>query len=97
MAAPDPVEPGLVLAVAALNPAAILVSLWMGSKADQPQKLLVAAFAGAAAGFALIWLAAELRIEFIARPARASAGIFVLELLTGLAWAWIGYRFLRKR
>ena len=61
------------------------------------QKIVIAAFAGAAAGVALIWLLAELRFEFIAKPARAAAGIFVLQFLFGLVWAWLGFRFGRAR
>ena len=92
-----PVDPKLVVLIAALNPVVIAVAAWMGSKADEVQKILIAAFAGAAAGVALIWLLAELRFEFIAKPARAAAGIFVLQFLFGLVWAWLGYRFGRAR
>ena len=91
-----PFAPITVVLIALFNPAVIAVALIMGGKANEPQKLLVAAFAGAVAGVALIWLAAELRLEFIAKPARASAGIFVLQFLFGLVWAAIGYRYLRR-
>ncbi len=92
-----PFAPMTVVVIALLNPAVIAVALYLGAKANEAQKLVVAAFAAALAGVALIWLAAELRLEFIAKPARAAAGIFVLQFLFGLVWAAIGYRFLRKR
>ena len=92
-----PVDLSTVVLIALLNPAFIAVGLWMGTKADEPQKLLIAAFAAAIAGVALIWLGAELRIAALAKPARATAGIFVLQILFGMVWAWIGYRFLRHR
>jgi hypothetical protein len=92
-----PVAPELVVLIALLNPVVIAVAAWMGSKADQPQKILIAAFAASLAGVVLIWLLAELRFEFIAKPARAAAGIFVLQFLFGLVWAALGYRFGRKR
>lgn len=91
-----PFAPITVVIIALLNPAVIAVSLWMGTKANEPQKLVVAAFAGAAAGIALIWLLAELRFEFIAKPARAAAGIFALQFLFGLVWAAIGYKLQRR-
>lgn len=81
-----------VLAFAALNPAVIAVSFLMGRRADQPAKVIIAAFAGAVAGVALVWLAAELRIGLAPSAGRAAAGIFVLSLLFGLGWASLGYR-----
>lgn len=91
-----PVTPATVLLIAALNPVVIAVALAMGRRADQPQKLVVAGFAAAVAGVALLWLGAELRIEALAKPARAAAGIFVVQLILGTFWAWVGYRFWRR-
>lgn len=89
--------PTTVVLIALLNPVVIAVALAMGRKADEPQKLIVAAFAAAIAGVFLIWLGAELRIEVLSKPARAAVGIFVLQMLFGLVWAWIGYRFFRRQ
>ena len=85
-----------VAAFAALNPAVIAISFYMGRQADQWAKLLIAAFASAVGGIALIWLAALLRLPLLATAGRAAAGIFVLSMILGLAWAAIGYRSRRK-
>ena len=45
-----------------LNPAVIAVGYLMGRKADQWQKLPVAAFAAAFAGFILVWIAVWLKL-----------------------------------
>lgn len=91
-----PVDLTTVLLFAALNPASIVVALAMGAQADSLAKLPIAAFVAAIAGIALIWLLAELRIEFVAKPARAAAGMFVLGLVVDNVWAWLGYRFLKR-
>lgn len=91
-----PVDLSTVALFAALNPAAIAVAMWLGAKADTPGKLPVAAFAGAVAGIALVWVLAALHIDWVAKPARAAGGMFVLGLVFDLAWAALGYRFLKK-
>lgn len=96
MTSPVPEVLPSVLMIAALNPAVVAVALYMGSKADQWQKLIVAAFAAALAGAVLIWIGTTLRFEFLATPARAAAGIFVAQFFSGLIWAAIGYKFFRK-
>ncbi len=78
------------LAWAAFNPAAIAVAFALGRKADQPAKLGIAAFAGAVAGIALLWLAARLHFSLAIDTARAAAGVFVMTLPFGAAWAWLG-------
>ncbi|MEZ5900499.1 MAG: hypothetical protein R3D51_13525 [Hyphomicrobiaceae bacterium] len=77
---------------ALLNPALIWVAFAMGRKVDEPAKLLIAAFAGAVAGFVVLYLVALVGVLDAPRVARAAAGVFVLSLLTGLVFAWIGYR-----
>ena len=77
---------------ALLNPALIWVAFAMGRKVDEPAKLLIAAFAGAVAGFVVLYLVALVGVLDGPRVARAAAGVFVLSLLTGLVFAWIGYR-----
>ena len=80
-----------LLAYAALNPATIAVAFLMGRKADEKPKILIAAFAGAVAGVALIYFAALLRLWDAPMLARASAGIFAASLITGAVYGWIGY------
>lgn len=92
----QPFNPTALVLIAALNPAVIAVALIMGWKADQWQKLIVAAFVAAIAGSALVWLAAWLRL-LPARGLGGEAGIFVLEIPLGLAWAAIGYLAGRRR
>lgn len=81
---------------AGLNPAVVGVSFWMGRQADQPAKLLVAAFAGAVAGIALLWLLALVRVPLVAEVGRAAAGLFAASLIIGGVYAGIGY-LTRKR
>jgi hypothetical protein len=85
-----------VAAIAALNPVVIGVGLWLGRQCDQPQKLVIAGFAAGLAGMIVIWLAAMLRMSFIFDPGRAAAGIFVVQSLFGMVWAYLGYRYLRR-
>lgn len=80
-----------VLAFAALNPAVLAVGWMMGRRCDQAGKLVVAGFAAALAGFALLWLAALLRLPFVADPSRAASGIFAAQVLVGAAWAALAY------
>ena len=77
---------------AAFNPAAIAVAYLMGRKADQNAKLGIAAFAGALAGIALLWIAARLHFTFAVDTARAAAGVLVMSFPFCLWWAWIGRR-----
>ena len=81
-----------VLAWAALNPVTIAVAYLMGRQADQAAKLGIAAFAGALAGIAVLWLAARLHVSFAIDTARAAAGVFVIGLGFGGLWAWAGRR-----
>lgn len=81
-----------VLAWAALNPAVIAVAWMMGRRADQTSKLGIAAFAGAAAGIALLWVAARLHLSFAVDTGRAGAGVFCTALPFGVLWAWAGRR-----
>jgi len=92
----QPFDPGALLIVALLNPAVILIGLFMGYAADQAQKLVVAGFAAALAGAALVWLAAFVRL-LPARGMGGEAGLFVLQFVIGTAWAALGYAVRRIR
>jgi len=91
----QPFDPVALLLIALLNPAVALVGFLMGRAADQPQKLVIAAFAAALAGAALVWLGAWLRV-LPARGVGGEAGLFVLQMVFGLGWAVLGY-FLRAQ
>lgn len=86
----------LVLLTALLNPAVILVALWMGRNASQWQKIPVAAFAGALSGSALVYIAVRLGVPVVSGVGRAASGVFIAQFLFGLVWAILGYRFARR-
>jgi len=88
----NPVDLKTVLLTALCNPAVIVIAFWMGRRADQWQKLPVAAFAGALAGSIVLYLAARLEIGGVAATGRAAAGIFTTQFLFGLLWAFLGRR-----
>jgi ABC-type Co2+ transport system permease subunit len=80
---------------AVLNPATIAVAFLMGRNANEKSKVLIAAFIGAVAGVALLYLAALLRIWDAPTLGRAAAGVFAASLVAGLIYARIGYAFRR--
>lgn len=90
MAGLAPFDPVALVVIAALNPAVIIVGLLMGRRADQRQKLIIAAFVAALAGAGLVWVAAFLGL-LPARGLGGEAGLFVLQMLTGLLWAALGH------
>ena len=90
-----PFDPLSLVLFAALNPAAIVVAVLMGRAADQWQKLIVAAFASACAGFVLLWLAAFVGLVQV-NALGGEAGVFVMQLVLGLVWAGIGYWTARR-
>ncbi len=92
----QPFDPGMLVLIALLNPAVALVGYLMGRNADQPQKLIVAGFAAALAGVALVWLAARLHILPV-RGSGGEAGLFVLQFVVGTVWSAIGYYLGRGR
>jgi hypothetical protein len=92
-----PVELKAVLLTALLNPAVPIVALWMGAKADQWQKVPVAAFGAAAVGSVLVYIAVRLGVAGVAGVGRAAAGVFIAQFLFGLAWAAAGYHVRRRR
>jgi hypothetical protein len=92
-----PVDLKDVLLTALLNPGVIVVAFWMGRKANQWQKLPVAAFAAALVGSVLVYVAAWLGVARIAGIGWAASGIFVAQFIFGLAWAAAGYWLGRRR
>ena len=85
-----PFDPWTLVLISLLNPAVIAVSFWMGRRADQWQKLIVAAFAASLSGFILYWLAAELGLLPI-HALGGEAAILLMQVLLGLVWASLGY------
>ena len=74
-----------------LNPATIVVAFMLGRRADDKAKLMIAGFAGAAAGAALLYVATFLRLWDAPTLGRAIAGVFTTSLIAGIVYAGIGY------
>ena len=85
-----PFDPWTLVLISLFNPAVIAVAFLMGWRADQWQKLIVAAFAASLSGFILYWLAAELGLLPI-HALGGEAAILVMQLLLGFVWAGLGY------
>lgn len=92
----QPFDPFAVLLVALLNPVVIALAFWLGRDADQWQKLIVAGFAASGAGFLALYVLAFFRI-IVVKGFGALTGVFVAQILFGILWAWIGYRFWPRR
>ena len=83
-------DPATLILIALINPAVIIVALVLGRRADQWQKLIVAAFAASLAGFILYWIVTTLGFLPV-HALGGEAGIVLLQILFGLVWATIGY------
>jgi hypothetical protein len=83
-----PVDLKVVLLSALLNPGVFILAFWLGRRADQWQKVPVAAFAAALAGSALVYIA--ISFGFLTALGRAMAGVFTASFLYGLVWAIAG-------
>ena len=90
MAALQPFDPMSLVWIGLLNPAVIGVGFVMGRTADQWQKLIVAAFAAALAGFGLVWLAVFVSLLPL-RGMGGEAGLFVIQFVLGLGWSALGF------
>lgn len=84
-----------VLLYGVLNPATIIVAFIMGRKADDKSKIMIAAFGGAVAGVAILYIATFLRLWDAPTLGRAIAGVFITSLIAGFFYAGAG--FLSKR
>jgi hypothetical protein len=85
-----PFDPWTLVLISLLNPAVIAVAFAMGRRADQWQKLVVAAFAASLSGFILYWVVAELGLLPI-HALGGEAALLLMQLLLGLLWASLGY------
>ena len=83
-------DPLTLVLIALFNPATIAIGFLMGRTANQPQKLVVAAFAAALGGFLLYWMAAEVGV-FQVHAVGGEGGLLVLQLVFGFVWACLGY------
>jgi hypothetical protein len=86
----NPFDPVTLFWIALLNPAVIVVAFLMGRRANQWQKLIVAAFAASLAGFALYWVVAAVGLMPI-HALGGEAGLILMQFVFGLVWAAIGY------
>ncbi len=87
----------LIALYAILNPATLIAGLYLGAKANQPQKIPVAAMMAGIAGMALVGLVGRMPLGFSLGHERAAGGMFIALLIVGLAWAAIGYFLVRPR
>ncbi|MDX2156751.1 MAG: hypothetical protein SFW09_09590 [Hyphomicrobiaceae bacterium] len=78
-----------VLLLALANPAMIAVAYWLGRKADQRQKIVVAALVAGIAGVAFAGLL--MLLGLVEPKVRLLSGVFVSACLGGLAWASLGF------
>ena len=83
-------DPKTLVLIALLNPAVIATAVVMGRKADQWQKIPVAAFAASLVGYILYWLVAAVGLMPV-HALGGEAGVVVLQFLFGLVWASAGY------
>ncbi len=85
-----------VLLYGVLNPATIIVAFMLGQRVDEKNKLIIAAFAGAVAGVAVLYIATFLRVWDAPTLGRAIAGVFIVSLAAGFIYAGAGYLMRRK-
>ena len=88
-------DPKTLVLLALLNPVVIVVAVAMGRKADQWQKLPIAAFAASLAGFALYWILSQIGF-FKVHALGGEAGLLVIQFVFALVLAALAYRFWRS-
>jgi hypothetical protein len=72
-----------------MNPGTIVAGYLIGRRADQPQKIIVGAFAAGVAG--VLFALAIMKIGLSPDRPSLFPGIFVLSFVLGGLWAWLGY------
>ena len=87
----------LIALYALVNPATLIAGLYLGAKANQPQKVPIAALMSAIAGMALVGLLAKVPLGISLGHERAAGGVFIALLLIGVVWASIGHFVIRPR
>lgn len=78
-----------VLKLSVMNVGTVAAGYLVGRRADQPQKIIVGAFASGIAGVVFAW--ALMLFGAVEMKPRLFVGIFVTSLLLGVVWTWIGY------
>lgn len=91
-----PFDPWTLIKIALFNPAIIIVAVVLGWRADQWQKLIVAAFAASLAGYGLYWLAAAVGLMPV-HALGGEAAVFLMGFLLGLLWSAIAYALAHRR
>ncbi len=92
----DPnLDPLVLLVTAVANPVVIVVAFYLGWRADQWQKLVIAGFGAAIAGAFAIWCATFAGL-LAPRPFGSDAGVFVFSFVYGIAVAAAGYVLVRR-
>lgn len=91
----QPFDPWAVLLIAALNPVVVAVAFLMGRAANQREKIVVAGFAAAVAGSAALWFA-TLAGLVPAKGVGGEGGVFLIQCVLGLFWAWLGFAARRR-
>ena len=79
-----------ILLLAALNPATLIAGYWLGKRADQAQKVVIAGFTAGLAGTLFAWLL--MRFGLTDGTPKLLSGIFVVSALLGTLWAWLGFK-----
>jgi len=90
-----PFDPVSLAIMAATNPVVVGVGFAMGTRADQWQKIPVAAFVASIVGCLFVWLASLLGLVSISGHG-GMAGLFMAQFVPGLIWAAAGYYFARR-
>jgi peptidoglycan biosynthesis protein MviN/MurJ (putative lipid II flippase) len=84
-----PPEVKIILMHAIMNPATLVVGYWLGRKADQVQKVVIAAFIAGLAGTVYAWLI--MKLGFAENRPRLIAGVLVASGIMGIVWSWLGH------
>jgi hypothetical protein len=90
-----PFDPVTLIKIALFNPAIIIVAFLMGRRADQWQKIIVAAFAASLAGFILYWVVVAVGLMPV-HALGGEAAVLLIGFLFGLVWAGLGYWTARR-
>jgi hypothetical protein len=80
-----------VIILAFLDPAVVLIGLWMGWNADQPVKVILAGFVAALAGVAVSFLLRFAGISWFEGEYYFGGAHALFRFFAGVLWAVIGY------
>lgn len=95
MPSPPPIDLVALLVTALLNPVVVVTAVMMGLRADQWQKVLVAGFAAAVIGSAVVYVLVRVGVGSD-RLARAPAGLLIVQFALGTAWAAVAYWYAQR-